>query len=247
MKPLARLGEVMHLNGTVPRGADLRQAIPRYCTACRALFIIFGKGSARAKYCPECRTQKCRICNHAGGQHYPYCSSLKPRRCRDCGADLGHSGRLICATCRTTTCPECGVRGGRHRGSCRYTQRRRRPGLTTRYGVVTEQAILDLYLAHRAQAVRLARGIVGTEAEDIVHDVVTWLLEKRDYLPHTPGARYFFTAVKHTALRRLLYAWARYVVAVDPAMLVLIEQLLHPSRRQRTDRMVRLPEHAVSW
>src|SRR5262247_2241569 len=63
--------------------------------------------------------------------------------------------------------------------------------------------------------------VVVHQVEFGVHDVVTWLLEKRDYLPHTPGARYFFTAVKHTALRRLLYAWARYVVAVDPAMLVL--------------------------
>jgi len=54
--------------------------------------------------------------------------------------------------------------------------------------------------------VRLARGIAGVDAEDVVHDVVTWLLEKLDYLPRTPGAAYFFTAVKHTALRRLLYA-----------------------------------------
>jgi len=107
---------------------------------------------------------------------------------------------------------------------------------------VSEQEILDLYLAHRAQAVRLVYGIVGAEAEDVVHDVITYLLEKRDYLPHTPGARYFFTAVKHTALRRLLYAWARYVVAVDPAMLILIEQIVHPSRRLRPNHTVRLPE-----
>ena len=50
---------------------------------------------------------------------------------------------------------------------------------------------------------------------------------KSHYLRDVPGAAYFITAVKHTALRRLLYAWARYVVAVDPETLLLIEQMTH--------------------
>ncbi len=136
------------------------------------------------------------------------CAPFGHLSCRACGVDLGQGGsrRLFCETCWAKACPECGVRGGHPQGKCRYSRRRRRPGLITRYRVVSEQSILALYLAHRTQAVRLARGIAGVDAEDVVHDVVTWLLEKRDYLPRTPGAAYFFTAVKHTALRRLLYA-----------------------------------------
>ena len=237
-----RLGQAMCLNGTVPRGADLRNAIPRLCKGCGALFIILGKGSARALYCQECRAKKCPSCNGVGGQHYPYCSWVKARPCRGCGVELGHGGsqRQFCEPCWAQACPECGVRGGRHQRTCLYEQRDRRPGLTERYGVVTEQEILDLYLEHRDHAVRIARGIVGADAEDAVHDVTAWLLEKRDYLRDAPGAAYFLTAVKHTALRRLLYAWARLVVAVDPETLVIIEAMTHPARTHRKDNTVRV-------
>jgi hypothetical protein len=43
----------------------------------------------------------------------------------------------------------------------------------------------------------------------------------------------------------LLYAWARYVVAVDPETLVIIEQMTYGRRAGGHDRareMVRLPE-----
>jgi DNA-directed RNA polymerase specialized sigma24 family protein len=116
------------------------------------------------------------------------------------------------------------------------------PGLTEYHGVVTEQDILDLYLAHRAPAVRLARSIVGVEGEDVVHDVTLYLLEKRDYLRDPPGAAYFFTAVRHAALRRLLYAWSRCVVAMDPETLVIAEEMTSPARGRPTERKVRLPE-----
>ena len=238
------LGQLMHLNGSVPRGADLRGAVPRRCKGCGALFIVLGKGSARALYCQECRAKKCPSCNGVGGQHYPYCSWVKRRPCRGCGVELGHGGshRQFCEPCWAQECPECGVRGGRHQRSCLYEQRQRRPGLTEFYGVVTEQDIIALYLEHREHAVRIARRIVGADAEDVVHDVTLYLLEKRDYLRDAPGRGYFLTAVKHTALRRLLYAWARLVVAVDPETLVIIEQMTHLSRGRPTETKVRLPE-----
>ena len=40
----------------------------------------------------------------------------------------------------------------------------------------------------------------------------------------------------------LLYAWARYVVAVDPETLVIIEKMTQPARVRRSDKTVRLPE-----
>jgi DNA-directed RNA polymerase specialized sigma24 family protein len=85
-------------------------------------------------------------------------------------------------------------------------------------------------------------GIVGAEAEDVVHDVTLYLLEKRDYLRDAPGAAYFLTAVKNGALRRLLYASHRYTVFVDPETLVLIEAMAHPARVRRSNTTVRLPE-----
>jgi hypothetical protein len=66
------------------------------------------------------------------------------------------------------------------------------------------------------------------------------LLEKRDYLTAIPGKAYFFTAVRNTALRRLLYAWSRYVVAMDPGDLVIAEQMM--ARGMTSQNAVRLPE-----
>src|SRR5206468_6104879 len=165
------LGQLMHLNGAVPRGADLRGAVPRRCKGCGALFIVIGKGSARALYCQECRAKKCPSCNGAGGRHYPYCSWAHPRPCRGCGVELGHGGSQspFCETCRAQQCPECRVYGGPHGAKCLYDRRRRRPGLTERYGVVTEQDVLALYLEHREHAVRIAQRLVGADAEDAVH------------------------------------------------------------------------------
>jgi hypothetical protein len=42
-----------------------------------------------------------------------------------------------------------------------------------------------------------------------------YMLEKRDFL-QPPLKKYFLQAVTHAALRRRLYFWARYVVAMDP-------------------------------
>lgn len=237
-----RLGQMMHLNGTVPRGVPLEGATPRRCQTCAGLFIVLGKGSARARYCAECRARKCPSCNHAGGTHYPYCSQVKPRPCRGCGVELGHGGSQspYCPACLVQQCPECRTYGGRHGARCLYERRRRRPGLTERHGVVTEEAIVALYLEHRAHAVRLAWGIVGAEAEDVVHDVALYLLEKREYLKDAPGEAYFLTAVKHTALRRLRYAWRRCTVLLDPGDLVIVEQMI--ARGVPTQDLVRLPE-----
>jgi len=238
------LGQLMHLNGTVPRAADLRGAVPRRCKSCAALFIVLGKGSARALYCQACRAKKCPSCNGAGGQHYPYCSWAHPRPCRGCGVELGHGGSSspFCEACRAQQCPECGTRAGRHGPRCLYERRQRRPGLRKYVGVVTEAHIVALYQAHRAHAIRIARPIVGADAEDVVHSVVVYLLERRDYLTAPPGEGYFLTAVRNTALRSLLYAWARFTVFMDPDDLIVAEQMMHPTRRARPDSMVRLPE-----
>jgi hypothetical protein len=213
-----RLGQIVHLNGAVPRDLPLENATPRRCRTCSALFFVVGKGSNRAAFCQECRAKKCPCCNHAGGTHYAYCSPVKPRPCRGCSVELGHGGSLspYCEACRAEQCPECRTYGGRHGEKCLYERRRRRPGLTTVHNLVSEEDVISLYVEHRAYAVRLARAIVGSEAEDIVQDVVTYLLEKRDYLTAVPGKAYFFQAVKHTALRRLRYAWHRYTVFLDP-------------------------------
>jgi hypothetical protein len=146
----------MRLNGTVPRGADLRNALPRRCTTCLALFIVFGKGSARALYCPACRAEKCPSCTGAGGKHYASCSSLKPRPCPGCQTPLVGAPKMdrYCPTCQAAPrCPSCEKVGGGHLSWCTWSQPHRRaghPGLTEYRGLVTEQVIVELYLEHRS-------------------------------------------------------------------------------------------------
>jgi hypothetical protein len=114
--------------------------------------------------------------------------------------------------------------------------------LTTFHGVVTEQDIVDLYLANRTKAVRIARHLCGDlHAEDCVQDVVVYMLEKRDLLTAPPNKRYFFKAVTHGAMRRHRAAWAKYVVPLDPEDLVLAEQAVYPGRARSSDTRVRLP------
>jgi hypothetical protein len=193
-----RLGDAMHLNGALKRGTDARTVVPKRCP-CGVLFLAIGKGAARAKFCDECKaTQRCRSCNHIGA-HAATCAKGRSRPCRGCGEELGHDGHaLYCDACRSAQCPECRAFAGRHGARCRYESRPRRPGRTVYYGVVSEQEIVDLYLAERPRAVGLARAICGTlAAEDIVQDVTVALLAKRDYFSRAPGAKYFLTAVRH--------------------------------------------------
>jgi hypothetical protein len=184
-----------------------------------------------------------RVCLYGTGTPW-----VKPRPCRGCGVELGHGvgNSTYCADCRAQQCPECRTFGGRHGAKCRYDVRRRRPGLTEYHGVVTEQDIVNVYLEHGRKAVRIARSICGNlEAEDVVHDLTLYLLEKRDYLRFPPTANYFLRAAQHGALRKRLYAWARFTVAMDPEDLLLAERAMaRPGRPIET--RVRLPEPVVS-
>jgi hypothetical protein len=56
--------------------------------------------------------------------------------------------------------------------------------------------------------------------------------------PEGPPTRaYFFRAVVHGAIRARTHAWTRYVVAMDPEVLVLAEQMTYDP----TQRVVAVP------
>jgi sigma-70-like protein len=138
-------------------------------------------------------------------------TALRERHCRGCGVKIRHRRRWYCLTCEASRCPECRASPGRHKTSCRYTQRKRRPRLTIEHDRVTEDAVLDLYLAHGPAAVRLAARVLGkSEAQDVVHDVFVYVLEKRRYIRQVPGRAYLFTAVRHAAIRRFVRYWSRF-------------------------------------
>ena len=90
------------------------------------------------------------------------------------------------------------------------------------YGAVTEEHAIALF-AHHVKAVRWAQYIgclSRPAADDVVSDVFLSIWTHRA----PPGPGYLFRAVTHGALRVHGYAWARYVVALDPRDLVLAEQ-----------------------
>ena len=172
----------------------------------------------------------CRSCLARRGVHHPYCGLLRPRPCKACGVEMGHaSRRQYCEGCWSSQCPECHYRGGLHGARCVFERRRRRPGLTVRYDVVTAPEIETLWHQYRWSVYSVARQILGepADAEDVVSEIFLTLLEKRAFLPRCPGVGYLLTAARHQALRRKLYSWARLVVAMDPPTLVLAEQAMY--------------------
>jgi hypothetical protein len=160
---------------------------------------------------------KCGSCEKVGGGHRPSCPLLRPRACRGCSVEIGHrSRRQYCPACERSRCPECRASPGKHKRSCRYTQRKRRPRLTVVQDIVTEDVVLDLYLAHGPAAVRLASRVLRTgEAADIVHDVFVYLLAKRRYLREIPTRGYLFQAVRHGALRTAIRYWSRFTPTLE--------------------------------
>jgi DNA-directed RNA polymerase specialized sigma24 family protein len=138
--------------------------------------------------------------------------------------------KFYCAVCRAQQCPECRAFAGRHGASCRYNQRRRRPPLTTVYGVTTADDLVALFNDAYTKAVSIARYVGDLnrpDAEDVVSDVFLYLWRKRDLLKAPPGRAYLFKAVEHGAIRARTHAWARRVVAMDPEDVVLAEQMTY--------------------
>ncbi|MGH8697559.1 MAG: hypothetical protein ACREVS_13840 [Burkholderiales bacterium] len=245
-----RLGDVVHLNGALPRDLPPADAEPRPCCGCAG--IVFRQGY---RYCDECRQKLCRTCHGRDGQHRPGCASTTASRpCRGCGvAFRAAGGWKYCTRCRAQKCPECLISGGRHAERCRYDQRRHRgaprpPGVYR--GIVTREDIIRCFVEMRAAAVRVARGIVGNLwAEDIAQETFVYLLDRRDELTQVPTLGYVLKATQHAA-----FAWKRRVVhlmsvPVDPAYLIDLEAMMYALEhgRARTPEVtfaepVRLPE-----
>ncbi len=207
-----RLGDVVHLNGSIPRGVPLEEIAPHRCRGCSGLGVRRG-----FLYCDACRAHECRVCYGRDGQHVPSCRRRQGRRCRGCRVELDVSVTTsrYCASCQLQRCPECATRGGRHGARCRYGARRRKPRLTVRYGIVTVEHILELYSTTRMRAIRKAAAIVGAaDAEDVVHDVVEALLTRREFLREVPGGGFFVQCARNAALVRVKGGWHRWMVCI---------------------------------
>ena len=136
---------------------------------------------------------------------------------------------FFCEPCRAQRCPECKVYAGRHGPRCRYLERRRRPPLTV-YGVVDADEMIALFNECHKPAVvaaRFAGELTRPDAEDVVSTVFLWMWQHRDCLNPLTLRAYLFAAVRNGARRKHLYAWARFVVAMDPATLVVAEQMAY--------------------
>lgn len=93
--------------------------------------------------------------------------------------------------------------------------------------MVTEDVVLDCYLAHGAAAVRLAARLLGpSEAQDVVHDVFVYLLERRRHLKQAPTRGYLFVAVRHASIRRWVRYWSRVTLMCRVEEYQNAEQLL---------------------
>jgi hypothetical protein len=214
------LGQAMHLNGTVPRGADLTHAAPRRYEGCGALYIVL-VDAWRRRYCDACQAKApCSFCNNKAGQHSATCRKLTrpPRLCRACRAPIDEAERAAnlwyCPTCRAAECGYCHRYAGQHRRTCMSFVHKRTKGANPYVGLITSEMLRELYEAHRQRAVRLAANICGSEAEDIVQDVITYFLGRKDTLRHASRSL-FLTAVKRAAVHRITYGWWRHIIPFD--------------------------------
>lgn len=178
-------------------------------------------------------------------------------RCRACGEVLERPGsRRYCARCRATVCPECKSYGGHHNVQCLWIHRARRvlrahyqglgPTKMPYQGVVSREDIRTLYEAQRASAIRFAHSLgANGDSEDLVHDVILWLIERQDYLKAPPTKAYLFTSVKRAVMERARGSYVQRTVWVDPQELVSLEEMIYALEhgRARTPE-VSLPEPA---
>jgi DNA-directed RNA polymerase specialized sigma24 family protein len=113
-------------------------------------------------------------------------------------------------------------------------------------GLVSVEMLLDVYMAHRARAVRLARDIAGDEAEDVVQDVTTYLLRRLDTLRHMDRSL-FFTSVKRAAVKRVTEGWHRHHVTMALDELLVAEAKLYRPGKRPYDGPVRLPSPPAAY
>jgi hypothetical protein len=129
-----------------------------------------------------------------------------------------------CPTCRANTCPTCKARGGRHQGIC-TGRHRTAPAVR---GVVSEQALLDVYRGTWANAVRVAATICGPLlAEDAVQEAAAYLSRRRQTLAGI-SVGFFITVVAQRAHHIRLSAWRRHARALGPEGLAAVQR-----RRER--------------
>jgi hypothetical protein len=239
-----RLGEAMHLNGTVPRGVPLEAAVPKRCATCGTLVIVLGTTRGRA-YCDACRPPGCPVCKQVGDTHRPWCTRPDLRACRACQAPIPFAGlgvRYCEARRGLPRCPACQRPAGQHYARCSWTRPRRR-NVPTYQGVVKVGDVLALYETQRRKLESIAARILGRqEAADVVQTAFTYLLGRLDTLTHV-DVKLLVIIVMNTAKQEARTARHRRLVLMDDEGLLMVEMVRERTRwgKQR-DPAVRLPE-----
>lgn len=156
--------------------------------------------------------------------------------CKACGGPKPRiAGRRYCDRCRETVCPECKSYGGHHNAQCLWIYRARlvlrahyqglMPTKMPYRGVVSREDIRALYEAHRARAVRFAHSLgANGDSDDIVQDVILYLIERQDFLGKPPSKAYLFTAVKHAVRCRGRSSYIQRTVWAGTQELVELEE-----------------------
>src|SRR5262249_39148771 len=92
-----------------------------------------------------------------------------------------------------------------------------------------ENDILDLYLAHREAAVRLACRVMRVrDGEDVVQTIFEYLFRKRAYLRDVPTRAYIFQAVRNAAVRHFTSTWVRWTQSLTYAEIESVNAMLEP-------------------
>jgi DNA-directed RNA polymerase specialized sigma24 family protein len=111
------------------------------------------------------------------------------------------------------------------------------PPKTPYQGVVSRDDIRALYETHRANAIRYAHFLgANGDSEDLVHDVVLWLIERQDFLKAPRTKAYLFVAVKREVQQRGRGSYVQRTILCTDAQLVDIEAMeyAHEHGRPRT-------------
>ena len=103
--------------------------------------------------------------------------------------------------------------------------------MAVRYDVTSVEHILAFYVETLPEVIRWARRWgAADDAEDVVHQIVLAMLQRREYLRYPPDRPYLFKAVRTQTLKLKVSGYRRFIVTMPWDSLRAVEEINEQAR-----------------